>query len=284
MFYDISGNFYNNSYELFIPTTINSIKETFDLIILVFACYTLEKYKKEIENINLTWGKKCKMFKNIKILYFLGEEKIDGFHDTTQIKYINLVNVKNDYLSASYKQFLGLKYLYENYITKFVMCIGTDTYLNIPKLLKFLNNYDHTDCLYIGDNKCFDPERQIGTKKYYYHDGGPGFIITYDVLKQIYHLLLNLMENWINLCNENNIQYLIPACDVAISYYLQQPQINIKIIKTNELSFLHCNYKGFPCLHHQNKIDISKIISCHCMSEDDFNNFTHILNENNYFV
>ena len=108
--------------------------ENCDLIVLVYACYTVSKYKKQIEIMNSTWVKKCETYKNIKVLYFLGEEKIHGFNDTDCIKYINLFGVKNDYLSASYKQFLGMKYIYENYKTKFIICLGTDTYLNIPKL------------------------------------------------------------------------------------------------------------------------------------------------------
>jgi len=253
--------------------------ETYDLIILVFACYTVEKYKTQIETINQTWGKKCETYKNIKVLYFIGEEKINNFSDTDTIKYINLPGVKNDYLSASYKQFLGMKYIYENFETKFLICIGTDTYLNIPKLLSFINKFDYTDCLYIGGHGC---ERQVGTKKYYYHSGGPGFIITYNCLKKLYDYLPNLMEDWINTCNINNISYLIPACDVAVSYYLQQTNINAKIINTNDLSFLHCNYIGSPC--HINQIDLSNIISCHLMTTYDFYNFTNILNQNNYFV
>ena len=248
------------------------------LIILVYACYTLDKYKNQIETINLTWGKKCETFSNIKILYFLGEEKINDFNDTDCIKYINLHGIKDDYLSASYKQFLGMKYIYENYTPKFVFCVGTDTYLNIPKLISYTNNFDFTDCLYIGGHGC---ERQIGSNKYYFHSGGPGFIITHNVLKKIYSLLPNLMEDWINLCIENNIKYLIPACDVAISYYLQQPNINVKIIK-NDSSFFHCNYKGVPC--HPLQVNMRNIISCHLMSQIDFYNFTNILNQNKYFI
>jgi hypothetical protein len=250
-----------------------------DLIILVYACYTVEKYRKQIKIMNETWVKKCETYKNIKVLYFLGEEKIDGFNDTDCIKYINLVGVKNDYLSASYKQFLGMKYIYENYKPKFIISVGTDTYLNIPKLLLYINKFEYTDCLYIGGHGC---ERQIGNKKYYFHSGGPGFIITHNCLKNLYSLLDNLMEKWINTCNANNIHYLIPACDVAISYYLQELNINIKIVKTNDLSFTHCNYNGYPC--HVNQVDISKIISCHLMDETDFYNFTNILNRNNYFT
>jgi hypothetical protein len=253
--------------------------ENCDLIVLVYACYTVEKYKKQIEIMNSTWVKKCETHKNIKVLYFLGEEKINGFNDTDCIKYINLVGVKNDYLSASYKQFLGMKYIYDHYKPKFIICVGTDTYLNIPKLLSYINNFNYDDCLYIGGHGC---ERQIGNKKYYFHSGGPGFIITYGCLKKLYSLLHNLMEEWINICNKYNISYLIPACDVAVSYFLHQPNINATVIKENNLSFCHCNYRGYPC--HPNQVNVSNIISCHLMNENDFYNFTNILKDNNYFI
>lgn len=248
----------------------------YDLIILVYSCYTIEKYKLQMDSINLTWGKKCESYKNIKIIFFLGEEKKNGFTDTEFINYVNLPGVKDDYLSASYKQFLGLKYIYEHYNPKFIICVGTDTYLNIPKLMLYINTFDYLDTLYIGGHGC---ERQIGTTNYYFHSGGPGFIITYSCLTKIYSLLGNIMDDWINICKD--VPSLIPACDVAISYYLQQPYINAKIIKTNDLSFINCNYQGFPCHPH---VAINNIISCHLMSEFDFYKFTCILNNNNYFI
>lgn len=253
--------------------------EECELIILVYACNTIEKYKNEIDIINRTWGAECEKLTNIKVLYFLGEEQKSIHNDSKNIKYINLLNVNNDYLSASYKQFIGLKYIYENYVTKYIICVGTDTYLNIPKLISYVRRYDNKEKLYIGGHGC---ERDIGGKKYYFHSGGPGFIITQSVLKEIYEILPNLMEDWIKICNENNIIGLIPACDVAISYYLQQPSINVKIIKTNDLSFINCNYLGYPCHAHQ--VDMSNIISCHMMNEMDFYNFTNILINNNYFM
>ena len=250
---------------------------SYDLIILVFACYTKEKYKEEINNINNTWGKKCENYSNIKLLYFVGEEHNSDFYNSNNIEYINLPGVKDDCLSASYKQFLGMKYISENYNTKFIFCCGTDTYVNIPKLLLYVNNFDYEECLYIGGHGC---NRQIGEKNYYFHSGA-GFIITQNTLKKIYHLLEFIMIDWSNICNVYNVQYLIVACDVAISYYLQQPEYNIKIV-INDLSFFACNYLGNPC--HCNQVNMRDIISCHLMKPHDFYNFTNILNENNYFV
>jgi len=95
------------------------------LIINIFACPINDKYKKEILKINTTWGKRAE--KGIKVLFMFGEEKTDLIDD----KYVYLKNVKNDYESASHKQNLGLKYIYDNYNVDYVLTCGTDTYINI---------------------------------------------------------------------------------------------------------------------------------------------------------
>lgn len=244
----------------------------YDIIICVYGCITIEKYRKQIEMINNTWAKYC--IGNIKILYFLGGDLIKGFDDD---RYIYLPNIGNDYLSASYKQFLGLKYIIEHYKFKYVFCCGTDTYLNIPKLVKLSNSFNSEESLYIGGHGC---HRVIDGFSYYFHSGGPGFLLSYYSLKQIQHLLDGLMNHWKIVCERNNImETLYSACDVAISYYLQKIT-NTKIIKVD--GFSHCNYKGYPC--HPGQIDITKIISCHLMSLEDFDIFTKILEDNNYFL
>ncbi len=251
-----------------------SQQEKYTLIIAIYGCVTIDKYAKEIQMVNETWGKLASKTPNIKLIYFLGEEENIEFQGK---QYVYLKNVKNDYLSASYKQFTGLKYIYDNYNTDFVICCGTDTYLNIPKLIKFLKNFEPSHNLYIGGHGC---HRTIYEKSYYFHSGGPGFIITKNCLQKLYPLLDNLMDDWINVCNENK-NNLHPACDVAIAYYLQK-YLDVVVFKMNDLSFLYCNCTGYPC--HLGKIKMSDIISCHNMSPIDFIYFTKILQENNYFV
>lgn len=249
--------------------------DTYDLIIGVYACDTQIKYKNQILKMNETHNNLLGEYKNIKLIYFLGEEKTDLIGE----QYVNLLGVKNDYLSASYKQFLGLKYIHEKYKSKFIIFIGTDTYINIKKIIIFLQNYNSNDNLYIGGHGDY---RLIGNENIYFHSGGPGFIITQKCLELIYPYLENFVDSWINICIKNNIQYLIPACDVAIAYLIQQPIINTNIIKINELSFIYCNYLGYPC--HHNQINYKMLISCHNMSLIDFDNFTNLLIKNNYFI
>ena len=60
------------------------------------------------------------------------------------------MGISNDYLSASYKQNLGLKYVYERINPKFVYCCGTDTYIFIDRLLEYIKKLNYNDMLYIG--------------------------------------------------------------------------------------------------------------------------------------
>lgn len=251
----------------------------FDLVICTFACDTVDKYRNQILKINETWGREAESHPNVKLLYFLGEEKTS----LVGSQYINLPDVKNDYTSCSYKQFLGLKHIYENYKPKFIICIGTDTYINIPKLLKYLSLFNHTQNIYIGGH---GDSRTILGKNIYYHSGGPGFVITQECLRLLYPKLETLMDDWSDVCSKNDFK--VPnydfraACDVAIAYYLQMPEINSYVIKTNDLSFSNCNYKGHPC--HQHVVNMKDSICCHLMSPNDFDEFTQILKLNNYFI
>jgi len=80
--------------------------ENFKLIINIFGCPTIEKYKNQILKINETWGKKA-LSLGVKVIFFFGEEKTDLIGDN----YIYLPTLKNDYNSAPWKQYLGLKKL-----------------------------------------------------------------------------------------------------------------------------------------------------------------------------
>ena len=262
----------------------NVHKEHQKIVICVFGCATIKKYKDEILKIEETWGKHAND-NSVKVLYFLGEEQTD-LQDNN--KYIYLKGVGNDYLSASNKQNLGLKYIYERYNSDFVFCCGSDTYVNIKKLLVYINQFDANKNLYIGGHGDI---RRIGNKEYYYHSGGAGFILSKECLYNIYLHLNNMFSNWVNVCNNvnnnynYNCEYLISACDVAISYFLQNKlQLNLEIIKNNE-AFFGCNYKGlcynntFGCC--DKKINIDNIISCHNMTLSDSDEYTKYIKLNN---
>jgi hypothetical protein len=232
--------------------------------------------------INQTWGKKCQDYPTrIRLLYFLGEEQREDpeFQDTTVTKYIHLPGVQDDYLSASYKQWLGMKYVYDHYRPKFIHCMGTDTYMNVPKMLRFLEIFDPNQTLFIGGHG--DTREVIRGKPCYFHSGGPGFVITHKVLELLSPVLPQITEAWMHLCKEHHIDHLLPACDVAISYYLQQPNTPVHVLKADD-EFINCNYLGWPC--HMGQINLHKLLVCHLMDDASCHTFTGLLEANNYFV
>lgn len=239
--------------------------------ICVFGCDKIQKYKNQILKIKETWGKTALEY-GVPVYFFLGEEPTDmiGYN-------INLPGVKDDYQSASYKQFYGLDYISKEVDPDFVLTCGTDTYLNIPRLLGLLDQYHPSDNLYIGGHGCV---RNIGNKKIYFHSGGPGFILSRNSLERLCPFIPTIMDEWISFCNQHHQTDLLPACDVTIAYALSKPTINSKKIDVD--GFYHCNHYGIPC--HPNGFSFRDIYSCHNMSLSDFDEFTNILHTNNYFL
>jgi hypothetical protein len=235
------------------------MKDNIRIGICVFACATIEKYKLEILKINETWRKQ--LDDTCKIQFFLGEEQTD----LEGPEYIYLKGIDNSYESAALKQNLGIKYMYNYYDFDFLFVCGSDTYINIPNLFNLLKNHTRDENVYIGGH---GDTRIIEDVNYYFHSGGPGFILTNSSVKMIYNELETMHLNWKQICKDET---LYPACDVAIAYYLTQK--NVRIIKYN--TFYACNYKGFsknsPCC--VEKINPQEIVSCHSMSLEDFDSY-----------
>lgn len=252
----------------------------YDLVVCVMACVVIEKYKNEIIKIEETWGKEAQQL-GVKVLFMLGEDKVDNLNDEINKNCVYLNGVKNDYESASHKQNLGLKYIHENYDTKFVYVCGSDTFVNIHKLLLFLKQFDYNDNLYIGGHGDY---RTILDQKIYFHSGGGGFLLSKDCLNKLYYRLENLFEEWRTICEEmNNNMYFLTACDVCIAYVLQQEPINSKIIISPD--FYHCNYRGYPCcVFKTNNDTLKNRITSHLMKSEDFDSYYEILKNNNFFI
>jgi hypothetical protein len=240
----------------------------YDVIFCIFGCATIQRYKNQILKINETWGSTAKSY-DLKVLFFLGEEKTDLIGP----EYIYLKGVQNDLLSASQKQNLGLKYIYETHTCNFIYICGTDTYVVTKVLKEKLNDWDRNENICIGGHGEF---RYVNGIETYYHSGGAGIIISFKTLSIIYSELDNMFQNWIS---ENiNHPQLDYACDVALCYYLKDKKC--RFIKEDDL-FFGCNYVGNPpyhphCCRHQGLK--TNIIACHYMSLSDFDKYTKILN------
>jgi hypothetical protein len=248
----------------------------FDIIFCVFGCVSKEYYSKQVQDINNTWGKLAKTINNVKLLYFFGENVNNNFISEN---YVYLDNIGDDMMSASFKQWFGLKHIYENFKTKFIFVCGTDTFVNIYKLLNIIKDLDYKEKLYIGGH---GDTRKIENQDIYFHSGGAGFLISHASLRALYPLLPIIHDSWLDICKKINRLDLQIACDVSIAYYLKK--LDCKTIIIDKCKFRSCNYLGFPCHINFGRENIKDIIVCHYMSSSDFDHFNNILINNHYFL
>lgn len=255
---------------------------SYNIIFCIFGCDTIDKYRKEILKIKETWGKvlneptgkapsaptdkaPCEKDLENKILFFLGEK--GPLHDDDCI---HLENVENDYLSASYKQYGGLKYIYENYNFNYIFICGTDTFVLMDNLINYINQDPQISPdkpLVIGGH---GDNRQICNETVHFFSGGPGIILTKATMDIIYPELGSLQEEWLWLCAENGYITYIPACDLSLCYFLKRYGI-IFVNVANR--FFNCNYLGYNPDHSvccAKTVNIRTMISCHNMSLQDF--------------
>jgi hypothetical protein len=241
-------------------------KPFFNIIFCIFACDTIEKYKKEIFKIKETWGNSQEA-PHYKILFFLGEEGPLVGED-----FVHLENVENDYLSASYKQYGGLKYIYENYNFNYVFICGTDTYVLVDNLIDYINENPeiHPETPIVigghGDN------RQICNDSLHFFSGGGGILLTRAAVNIIYPDLHTMQEEWMWLCVENNYNTYIAACDLSLCYFLKKKGILFLNVVSR---FFNCNYLGryqdFSACCEKN-VNLKTMISCHHMTLTNFDN------------
>lgn len=227
------------------------------LAIGVFCTVMHEKYEAEVEACMDTWVKTANQY-NIPVYFFAGYYKSDKFPEI-----ISLESTAEDYQSASTKQFRGLKWLVQNCQAQSYMIFGSDTYPNIPNLLNMLAKHDLSKSLYIGGD---GGHRQVGNRIVYFHSGGSGFILTRPAAEKYVPLTEYILDNWPRICSEGGVEYLLPACDVALAYFVPDLDIDIVI----ELHFHGCNYLGkvkdYQCCKH---VIPDKICSCHYMTPQD---------------
>lgn len=239
-------------------------KHKYSVIICVYACLTIPKYRDQVMKIRDTWYQRA-LEKNMLVLFFLGEELTNFVGN----EFVYLPGVKNDYESASLKQNLGIKYIIDHYSFDFIHICGGDTFLVIDNMEKLIENYDPNENIAIGGHGC---HRNIDGISTYFFSGGPGILLSNKCCILLYDLLENMFDEWKKKCTEQKLD-LIEACDVSISYYLQN-RVNTKFIIHDD-KFFHCTYYGYPC--HTGEVDNEKIVACHLMTLNDFDNFQYIL-------
>lgn len=245
------------------------------LVLCVFACATIPKYQAEILKIHETWYQRA-LERGVQVFFFLGEEPthLQG------PEFIYLPGVANDYLSASYKQYLGIQYIHQRISYDFIHICGTDTFINVDNLLALLETLPNPQMYNyaVGGHGCerqLDPTHPDTTPKVRFLSGGPGFSLSHQCVSLIYPYLGQMMEMWCAKCDVHPLELdpLRTACDVALCFYLQT--LTKTILVEIDTHFFHCNYLGFPC--HPGQVPCETLAACHCMSLVDFDTYEQFL-------
>ncbi len=271
-----------------------------EFIFCIFACDTITRYKDEIHKIEETWGQEIIDFDrqcsvgadrqeitdrqcsvgahSAKLLFFLGDT--DG--PLSGDNYIRLENVGDDYLSAADKQYLGIKYVYENYDFHYLYICGTDTYVLFDNLQKYVReNCDFKEAFVMGGH---GDNRQIENVNIHFFAGGAGMVLTKPAVQLLYPRLESLQSDWRDICVANNYISYIPACDASICYFLKQ--LNVRFLHAQN-RFFNCNYLGYnntprgvyECC--TKTVNVDTMIACHNMSPSDFDNLFSIKSMHN---
>ena len=229
------------------------------LVIGVMATAVNQKYQDQIRACIDTW---CRETTELNVpVYFFG-----GHLPFPVNNYINLPGAQEDYNSAFDKQFRGLQYLHGHISADFYMIIGTDTYLNIPNLLKLLDKYDPAKDLYLGGHGCHlqhQNTRLLDGYTVYYMSGGAGFVLTKGTTTKIVTQIDEIKQEWPLICDRNSKNDLLPACDVALAYYLHK----LSIFPTVEKGFYpYTSHGQYEHVVVDRQMDLETLISCHYMT------------------
>lgn len=231
------------------------------LAIGIMATAINKKYQDQIEACIRTWIKDCENFG--VAYYFLG-----GYLPYDVPNYINLPGVQEDYYSATWKQYHGLRYMLQNCDSEFYMIIGTDTFLYIERLLDLLSHYNSTEHQFIGG---YARDAEVRGIKVVWPSGGSGFILSKKTTMLVEGMVDHILEEWEKIAVPDHK----PACDISISYYLHLKGIYLSAVS----GFYPADYRGLvPGGQYQIPTDYVNAVSLHFMQPIDmkkYYNFIH---------
>lgn len=243
------------------PPTVAAIHPK--LLVLVFGCLTIPKYAAQIERLDRLWGRAAEE-SGIPVVYAVGEKLPMAYELPPAFaarleelaadgRLLALPGVADDYRSASYKQNLGLHYLFSSgrFDPDFVHICGTDVFLHVRNALDLLSEMSPSRPLYIGGHGC---QRVVAgiAGPLYFHSGGPGFLLSRAALQLLLPHFLTMTDEWIQLCQEHKTTMspgLEDACDVCMAYYCHQLHVSTVVIHQR---FFFCS-PDQPCMSSTSK-------------------------------
>jgi hypothetical protein len=143
-------------------------------------------------------------------------------------------HVGEDNNSAFLKQYLGLKYMYEQTQNidqvQWYFFVGCDTFIYKERLEEIATRFDPTKEWYITGitNTGMLARYYKNPTNYRVAFGGAGFLLSKPVLKKLYPHIDSFISKWPELFKKDFQEMGIECCDVSLAYQLQH-ELNIPL-------------------------------------------------------
>ena len=227
----------------------------------VMTCASKDIYRQELVACNNTWGKHCEEW-DIPVYFFSGDRKY-GVSKIENPRLIYLDDVGDDYLSATDKQWLGLKYMFDNDPADFYCILGTDNYVWPDKVFPVMEKYIGCGAIVVSG---YQQERTIGRRRLVFPFGGSGIFISHAAVEKIYSRLTTFRKEWCErICRNEDLN---PACDVALAYLCEEYSIPM----VREYPFytlsLYGTVKGSTGMMDVGVLDYKTLAIVHCMTPE----------------
>ena len=230
--------------------------------VAMFGCLTVPKYRQQIEDAYATWVNDA--LAAGWIVRFYTERIPDDLEAGLKELCVNL-NVGDGYISATWKQWRGLQHMREECETcDLYFTAGTDTFLNVKNMMRFLLQMDCSKDLYIGGGKGCE---KILDTSYEYFSGGGGITLTGSLLDQMLAYIPEFIPWWIS--NVGAETGLIGACDLQVGLLLKNYIPSAEWVQN--LDF----HGDGP--HTAETINMWDACTIHLMKHDDFYEYDKII-------
>jgi hypothetical protein len=243
----------------------------------IFGCLTIPKYKQQVVDVYSTWASTA-IKRGCPVKFFVGDIPDDSELDPQLLELCVNVGYGDSYLSATYKQWVGLCHLYECLDPcNFYFTAGTDTFVCVDRFLSFLKSYIQKEPLLIGSGNAV---AQIASIEYSYFSGGAGLCLNRKALTFILPHIGDFLSWYLDAAavpvqdRDGVIRNHMFACDLQLVVLCQNQ--GVELVQISESLMLGSGN------HKSAFLDKAKFLTCHHMSHEDFYDVQSVLTDESF--
>lgn len=232
------------------------------LTIGLMATMISEQYRDQIKACRETWIPKANAL-GIRVLFFVGSVT-DPVLEDGHTDIIHLDGVRDDYESATFKHWYGLRWMLLNNPSDFYFLGGSDNYVHVDRMLTLISKYRTDDPLLISG---YNETRIILGQTITFGLGGSGIIFNHQGLVALEPSIEQIIRQWHKVHPEGH--HLRHACDVATYYHGTKLGFSSLFVPGMHPCSWIGLFKGCPYPYGAWELKPETLITCHFMEPID---------------